>query len=243
MPALSADLPAFLAGAYRTSGGSANLLFYTDQQAGAPSPFAVTAMQKHLHGAYDELEDNHAFIQWLFPLREGNGMNNRAQKLNAHEIAALVVDEAAMGRFRQSYALMLDFYGLRLVDATTGQLARSLTLGPAAGAWRVRYANLSSSSHNYLRITRILKSLSEFGCERWSAGFLLWFLVEQSRGELVQPTLVRSMDGYWRHCLRNEAEREWIGQTIAAVRAGDEFREGLYIAALQRRAATGSFEE
>lgn len=50
--------------------------------------------------------------------------------------------------------MMLDFYGMRLVDPATGQIGRSETPGPVNASWKRRYSNLLQNSHNYLRITR-----------------------------------------------------------------------------------------
>lgn len=51
------------------------------------------------------------------------------------------------------------------------------------------------------------------------------------------------MDGYWRHCLRNEEERKWVGGVVAYVRKGGEWDEGDYREALERRKRTGKLDE
>lgn len=61
-----------------------------------------------------------------------------------------------MARVLQSYRLMLDFYGMELVSEATGEVRRGRN-------WEAQYANLNAYSHNYLRITRILKFLGEVG--------------------------------------------------------------------------------
>lgn len=195
-------------------------------------------------------------------------MNSSSQPLTLAELSALrEIPEAMAARlessvprflyhFRsadrlgpsRSYRILLDFYGLSLVSASTGEVSRSSTLPPAPGCWQSRYSNLTRNSHNYLRMTRILKSNTEFGCEVLNAGLLLWFLVEQARPEgerqLDSPGLVRSMDGYWRWCIRNEEERDWVGATIEAVRTGERgWSEEDYREALRRREKTGSFSE
>lgn len=113
--------------------------------------------------------------------------------------------------------MMFDFYGMRIVDWSTGQVARATT------NHKSRYSNLLRNSHNFLRITRILKSNSELGREYLNAPWLLFFLLEQARGELNKAHLVGSMDGYWRYAIRNHEEREVsfpprvvLAQTFAA---------------------------
>lgn len=103
----------------------------------------------------------------------------------------------------------------------------------------------SGSSHNYLRISRILKCLSEFGLEHLNAGFLLHVLNEQSEhDELNTPTLKNSMDKWWANCIRNVEEREWIGRMVRRVRTEEfSFTREMYESALERRRETGSFEE
>ena len=99
----------------------------------------------------------------------------------------------------------------------------------------------AGSSHNNLRISRILKCLSELGLERLNAGFLLHVLSEQSEANELNSRGIRgSMDRWWANCLRNEEERLWIGDLIHLVR--EEYfvftRED-YEQALDRRAQTG----
>lgn len=100
----------------------------------------------------------------------------------------------------------------------------------------------SERSHNWLRISRILKSLSELGLERLNAGFLLHVLNEQSESdELNSNSLQGSMDRWWANCLRNQEEREYIAGLIEKVRTEGDFiftRE-MYEGALDRRAKTG----
>ena len=65
----------------------------------------------------------------------------------------------------------------------------------------------SSSYHNYLRITRILKSLGEFDFEHLKAGFVRFVLYEG----MVEDTLDNLIDScvkYWIGVLRNDEERE-----------------------------------
>ena len=76
-----------------------------------------------------------------------------------------------MERVKRSYLLILDFYGAEVVDWQTGELVRS-------GNCQARFTNLNSRSHNYLRITRILKWLGEMALEHLKLGFLVFFANE-----------------------------------------------------------------
>lgn len=69
-----------------------------------------------------------------FPIRE-NGMNLESQPLQLHEIALMKEDSAVIERIKSSYELMLDFYGMCLLDFETGLLGRS-------EGYAARYRNL-----------------------------------------------------------------------------------------------------
>ena len=72
-----------------------------------------------------------------FPIQE-EGHNDAAQVLQRHEIAAMRANQEILNRVLDSYRLMLDFYGMRLVSAETGQLA---PVEPAE-KFEQRYENL-----------------------------------------------------------------------------------------------------
>ena len=102
------------------------------------------------------------------------------------------------------------------------------------------------SSHNNLRISRILKCLSEIGLERLNAGFLLHVLNEQSESEELDSWGIRgSMDKWWANCIRDEEERLWIGDLVRKVRSADDgyaFTRQEYKKALGHRAKTGKLD-
>nr|GAT60172.1 predicted protein [Mycena chlorophos] len=221
---------------------SANLGFYKNTERCQPDELLIDELHERWLGDYSKLERKHGFIQWLFPIRE-HGMNYESQPLQPHEIAGIKEDTTSMKRLLTSYRLMLDFYGMQLVSEETGLVDRSL---PPRN-FTPRYENLVYSSHNYLRISRILKCLSEFGYERLNAGFLLHVLCEQSESKQLNVSrLCVSMDRWWANCIRNEEEREWIAGMIAKVRGGEPdfvFTRDMYKEALLRRQSTGSFRD
>jgi hypothetical protein len=82
------------------------------------------------------------------------------------------------------------------------------------------------------------------GLEHLNAGFLLHVLNEQSEHKQLNTSLLRdSMDRWWANCLRNEADREWIGLTIKKARNGEIFSREKYEASLLRRKESGSIAE
>lgn len=81
----------------------------------------------------------------------------------------------------------------------------------------------AGSSHNNLRISRILKCLSIMGLEHLNSGFLLHVLNEQSEhNELNSPGIRSSMDRWWANCIRNDEERDKIGTMIRTARNGED---------------------
>ncbi|KAL1743171.1 opioid growth factor receptor conserved region-domain-containing protein [Schizophyllum fasciatum] len=216
---------------------NANYELYLNKRRCRPDNLLIDELHEKWFGDYDKLEYKHGFIQWLFPIRE-YGVNYEAQPLQRHELEAMKADSDIVDRLIKSYKLMLDFYGMRLVSEETGLLDRAL---PPRNH-EARYRNLVRHSHNNLRISRILKCLSEFGLERLNAGFLLHVLAEQSEeGELNTSMLQSSMDRWWANCVRSAAERQWIGEQIRRVRSGKEsFNRDSYREALERRQTTGS---
>jgi hypothetical protein len=101
-----------------------NIRFHYNILRCKPDGLLIDELHKQWRGDYDTLEDRHGFIQWLFPIRE-QGMNYSAQPLQLHEIAAMRSDPAIINRVYTSYELMLDFYGLALLDRDSGRLGRT----------------------------------------------------------------------------------------------------------------------
>jgi len=236
------DIKLFLDGYPGYSGdpnATDNLDFYSNKLRCQPDDLLIDEIHEKWFGAYETLEYRHGFIQWLFPIQE-HGLNFESQPLQPQEIVTMKSPPVIIARILESYQLMLDFYGMRLVSAESGLLERVQPLSKCG----TRYRNLTRSSHNYLRISRILKCLSEFGLEHLNAGFLLHVLSEQSESDqLNSPRLRSSMDRWWANCIRNGEEREWIGGIIAKVRAGKYlFTREMYEEVIERRVETGSLK-
>ncbi|KAK3512927.1 hypothetical protein QTP70_028994 [Hemibagrus guttatus] len=103
-------------------------------------------------------------------------------------------------RLLKSYKLMLDFYGIQLVNEDTGEVRR-------AENWRDRFENLNRNTHNNLRITRILKCLGLLGFKHYQAPLVHFFLVET----LVNGTLPRvkkSALDYFMFAVLDKTERK-----------------------------------
>jgi len=104
--------------------------------------------------SHEDLEGVHDYIQWLFPLAERSAFNPGAPVLDDATIARFRTDEALRRNVERSLGVMLDFYGF----------ARDGDRIVAAPSFAARSANwLTRGNHNFLRLTRILKSLTLLG--------------------------------------------------------------------------------
>ena len=187
-----------------------NLDFYLNRIPSAPSPSGtIDQILQQWHGDYELLEAHHGYIQWIMPIRE-DGVNYLAQKLYLHEINGIRSDSRALQRLVASYELMLDFYGMKLIDSTLGEIARSAN-------WEGRYRHLNRSMHNYLRITRILKCLGEFGYEHLKLGFMIHCLNELAIGELNLRSVGVSARDYWLTTLRTTSDANILKRTISTI--------------------------
>ncbi|XP_037322316.1 opioid growth factor receptor-like protein 1 [Pungitius pungitius] len=174
-----------------------NLRFYLNKIPLVPDGIYVEEILTKWRGDYDKLEHNHTYIQWLFPLRE-QGLNFYAHELTQEEIKEFQSTREAKRRFLAAYSLMLDFYGIKLLDKS-GNVAR-------ASNWPQRFQHLNESQHNYLRITRILKSLGELGYEAFKAPLVHLFL-EESLCHNTLPNMLHSALEYFVYTIRLPATR------------------------------------
>ncbi|CEL62493.1 hypothetical protein RSOLAG1IB_04849 [Rhizoctonia solani AG-1 IB] len=102
---------------------------------------------------------------------------------------------------------------MELLDTESGLIGRK------EDGWEERYHNLTYSSHNNLRITRILKCLSILSYPHYAAPFVLHVLNEQSEhGLLKAPAIQNSLDKWWANCNRNDQERETVQDVISRIR-------------------------
>ncbi|KAI1894778.1 hypothetical protein AGOR_G00119250 [Albula goreensis] len=174
-----------------------NLRFYLNKIPLVPDGIYIEEILNKWRGDYEKLEHNHTYIQWLFPLRE-QGLNFYAQELTQVEIKEFQSTREAKRRFLLAYTVMLDFFGIALLDKN-GNVAR-------ASNWQDRFQHLNESQHNYLRITRILKSLGELGFESFKPP-LVRLLLEEALVEGTLPNMRHSALEYFVYTLRDRTQR------------------------------------
>jgi len=166
-----------------------NYKFYKGTIPSRPDGGFVNEIHSSWFGNYALLEMHHGYIQWLFPLFEGGGMNWHADALEKEEAALMRKDPEIAIRIVKSYKMMLDFYGISLVDVTTGRLERN-------HYWKYRYNNLNGHSHNFLRISRIVQSLGHLGFSRYKKPFLDFMEQEIMHNKQI-PNAKHSLQNFW----------------------------------------------
>ena len=140
------------------------------------------------------LESAHDYIQWLFPLPERSNFNPDAPLLTPDSIAALTTSSEAQSHFAQAFMRMLRFYGLEYQEGASG--AARVVL---AGNYTARSSNwLTPYNHNYLRLTRMLRSLHVLGQQRRARalGDCLYQIYEQERKSGRNRVSVETLK-YW----------------------------------------------
>ena len=104
-----------------------------------------------------DLEEAHDYIQWLFPLPEASRFNPDAPLLTEDDITAFRDDRQLRANLRRSFERILSFLGLSLAEDD-----RVVEGDNFAARVPDVWAGLN---HNWLRITRILRSLKLLGLE------------------------------------------------------------------------------
>ena len=141
-----------------------------------------------------ELESHHDYIQWLFPLPEPSGANAEAPLLSSEDIAAFASDESLRTALLQSFRMMMRFYGLDLWEGRPDiKVARGARFAERRQVW------LTRGNHNFLRISRILRSLTLLGLGGHATA-----LLKSLEGLYVEEasTIGDTTMGYWRRAVK-----------------------------------------
>lgn len=109
------------------------------------------------------LETCHDYIQWMFPLNEESQHNSKAPVLTKKEIAFIRSNKTIQKNMLKSLDVMLRFYGL---ERDGKKFQRGENFEKRRKWW------ITKNNHNFLRITRILKSLKLCGLEDYAWAFL-----------------------------------------------------------------------
>lgn len=144
----------------------------------------------------EQLEDVHDYIQWLFPLPEKSSYNSSAPLLTEDDVNAFKESPQLRKNLLRSFARLLEFYGFyAIVDCKNRKIIRSDEFEEKSQNWLIH------RNHNFLRITRILKSLILLGCSPYAVAFLnaLEDVYKASPHIIGEETL-----DFWRNAVRSQ---------------------------------------
>jgi hypothetical protein len=114
----------------------------------------------------DNLEYVHDYIQWLFPTFERSAFQPNSPVLSPHVVSAFLDDSRLQEQLRTSFRRLLKFYGFSLNCSSEVSVTISDGLQSNSAIW------LTATNHNFMRITRILKSLTSLGLRKEAKAFL-----------------------------------------------------------------------
>ena len=137
------------------------------------------------------LELTHDYIQWLFPLREISKVTPSAPLADREVIEAFLRDELLRQHLLASFIRMLHFYGLA---RDNGEIKKGANWVERKGNW------FTEGTHNDLRITRILKSLSILGLRDEAEQFLA--CLEKLRTSELDCGVSEIAYRFWREAVR-----------------------------------------
>ena len=145
------------------------------------------------------LEGVHDYIQWLFPLDERSAFNPDSPLVTRTDRDEFRSDETLAANLRRAFIRMLAFYGFHLVETN------ATTTVERASAWPSRSTTwLRRHNHNFLRQTRIIRSLTLLGQPLLARAFGEALLKEHEHA----PAVIGSTTaGYWKDALSRTYSR------------------------------------
>lgn len=193
-----------------SSNKHANLKFYLNCIKSQPAGEKIEHILCYWYGDYKLLEDNHNYIQWLFPTKS-LGVNRYAQPLTDNEAEVMRTKQSVRIRLIQAYKMMLDFYGLELCSVESGHVARAVN-------WRERFRHLNHSCHNYQRITRILDSVGMLGAAYLQVPFVT-VLIDEVFLHKTLPNAASSCQNYWIPAVLGRKEKRKLLETVNVLKS------------------------
>lgn len=157
------------------------LAFYGDDE--GPNSSGYT-LEQALAWDDEDWESQHDFIQFLFPTDEPSRDNPDAPVLDAATVARFRADPLLRHRLRRSFERWLAFCGIIRTD---DGLAFD---NPNPRVW-------GRANHNWLRITRVLRSLNLLGLPDEAQAFFALLTTIRAK---IDPTTW----GYWERAARIE---------------------------------------
>lgn len=141
------------------------------------------------------LERTHDYIQWVFPLPERSPYNPNAPVLLASDRAAFRAAPALRHRLLDGFGRMLAFYGFEMTTDRQDRCGITRLPSPGRAHW------ITPHDHNFLRISRILRSLHLLGCPQPASAFLAVLEpLAEAAGDIVGVVTL----SHWRAAAKGE---------------------------------------
>jgi hypothetical protein len=138
------------------------------------------------------MEASHDYIQWLFPLDVPSGVTPDAPLVGTDCQRFFAGDPTRAIMLRRAFERMLDFYGLLANYGNAPQVVKAKDFNERAANW------LTPGNHNFLRLTRIMKSLVLLGhSEQASALFRCLEQIYSEHSAVIGSTTF----SYWRNAV------------------------------------------
>ncbi len=138
------------------------------------------------------LEVVHNYIQWLFPLTGRSAFNARAPILTADDIHAFRQFANLRAALTASFDRLLKFYGFQRDGS---RVLRAGNFSERTREW------VSPGDHNFLRITRILRSLMILGLPELARAFF----AELKALYIEHPHAIGDSFRYWNEAVADDA--------------------------------------
>jgi len=135
----------------------------------------------------EELMHHHDVIQWLFPLDKESSFNPDAPVLTAKDIQIFQKSDELRSHLETSFYRFMKVVGVTCEKGDDGKLHRLVFL-PSS---KLTYV-WSTPNHNWLRFTRIIRSLTILGNPELARTFLQF-----CEENVVVPEAKESLE-YWR---------------------------------------------
>lgn len=194
-----------------------NVAFYQNKY----SPPGADYIENVFRWNHHKLEDCHCYIQWLFPMHdETSKFNRHAVSITSEESTKIRENALLSLRALCSFEFMLDFMGFYLHKGDWSIHMRNIN--------RIHFIN--QSGHNFLRITRILKSMPYLGLECLRQKFL-----NALREQILNNNLSNAREAlfwYWDPICSNSSHEEQFVPSFAInvmTKIAEDKRINLYI--------------
>lgn len=141
---------------------------------------------------FEKMEENHKYIQYLFPLYEKSSWNILAPTLDDETVKFLSENEIFKENAKKAFLKMLSFYGFEYYFSEESNSYKCiLTKKDRLSTW------LTPNNHNFKRITRILIFLNIFGMQEESNAFYraLYNL------SLKNENITKNVLSYWKNAM------------------------------------------